>query len=57
MAIPHRLRLPGHFQFDRTAKACAGIDFAHENSPPSWRLPDVAGHARERQVKASTLWI
>jgi hypothetical protein len=35
VAIPHRLRLPGHLYFDGAAKACAGIVFAHDNSPPS----------------------
>jgi len=45
VAIPHRLRLPGYLYFDGAAKACAGIVCAHENSPPSWRLPDQAGHA------------
>ena len=28
VAIPHRLRLPGHLYFDGAAKACAGTDIA-----------------------------
>jgi hypothetical protein len=49
VAIPNRLRLPGHLYFDGAAKASAGIVFAHENSPPSRRLPDRARGADARR--------
>jgi hypothetical protein len=57
VAIPHRLRLPGHLYFDGAAKARAGMDFAHENSPPymAWRI--VPRQVRPSPSESWDLWI